>query len=101
MELHYNNLGAWEDEYDGDEWDYEIDSDQMEEAFVNIQTDWVGYELKRKLTPEEVKLVKQTLKVVARNNDNFVDEFCEDYEEEVADYFREEAEKDMQDYKLC
>lgn len=98
MELFYNDLGAWGDEYDGDEWTYEIDSEQMEDAFVNIQADRVCYCLARDISDREKNLIKETLRIVARDNDGLVEDFCKDLEDDVKDYFREEAERDMQDY---
>ena len=99
MELFYNDLGAWGDEYDGDEWTYEIDSEQMEDAFVNIQADRVCYYLGRDLSNHEKNLIKETLRIVAQDNDGLVEDFCKDLEDEVKDYFRDEAYEDMVDWK--
>jgi len=102
MELYYTDLGAWGDEYDGDEWTYEIDDSQMEDFFVDWNLDNFIYEKKKEgkeLTKEEKLFAKQLLRSVARNNDGIVDDLCEDLKDEVADYFRDEAYEDMVDWK--
>lgn len=102
MDLYYNDLGAWGDEYDGDEWTYEIDDSQMEDFFVDWNLDNFIQEKSKKgieLTKEEIKLAREVLRSVAYNNDGYVDNLCEDVEDEVKDYFRDEAYEDMVDWK--
>lgn len=102
MELFYNDLGAWGDEYDGDEWTYEIDGKQMEDFFVDWNLDNFIREKSKKgieLTKEEIKLAREVLRSVAYNNDGYVDDLCEELEDDVKDYFRHEAYEDMVDWK--
>ena len=102
MDLHYTSLGAWGDEYDGDEWTYEIDDSQMEDFFVYWNLDNFIREKSKKgieLTKEEIKLAREVLRSVAYNNDGYVDNLCEELEDEVKDFYEDEAYNDMVDWK--
>lgn len=75
----------------GEDYIYEIDSEQMENAFVDIQAGWVAYALRRALNKEETKLVKETLRIVAKDNDGLVNDFCKANEDEIKKYFENDA----------
>lgn len=75
----------------GESYTYDADYEELKRAFINIQLDWLSYELDRKLTPEEREIARKTLVIVAENNDDVVYNFCKQYYDDVKDYLEKYA----------
>lgn len=80
-------------EWDGDEgywFEYEVEDDELLEAVVDLV--YEDYFMKTELADrcDYAVAVKSGLKKFIEDNDN-LDELVEDYEEELKDYFEEEA----------
>ena len=82
-------LGEWDGD-EGFEFEYEVEDDELLDAVVDLV--YEDYFMKTELADrcDYAVAVKRGLKKFIEDNDN-LDELVEDYEDELKEYFEEEA----------